>query len=329
VCLDASQFPSGPVVLPGALNTDALPCLTVQPTNWKAAGQPDACFVVGTTITSSGGATTVTGTRPLVLLATDSISLDKDLAASSRRGQSDGPGANYAMCAPYGTPPGANDNGGGGGAGASFMTQGGSGGTGNNTAASAGAALAADTASPTILRGGCKGQPGGDGPAPGSGGGGASGGGAIYLVAGTSITLAGNIHVHASGAGSAKGGHAAGGGGGGSGGMILLSAPTISATGTKLSANGGGGSSGGDGNAGGHNGNDGNDPDPNQVTTAAGGGNGPGGDGGDGYALGSSARPGVLGDNDNAGGGGGGGGGYIQASMSISATTSPLVTIAP
>ena len=327
VCLDGSQLPTGPVTLPGSLATDGAMCQPTQPTDWTTAGQPDACFIVGTMITSAGGKTVVTGPRPLVLLATDTISLTKDLDVASHQAGGDGPGANPSVCGSYVTNPDTDGNGGGGGAGGSFITIGGTGAPGDNGAARAGSGLPGVSA-PATLRGGCPGQKGGGGSSSTNGGTGASGGGALYLVAGTAITLD-MLSIDASGAGSTHGGHASGGGGGGSGGMIVLWAPQFTLTSVNLVANGGGASSGGDSDMAGHNGNDGNDPDPAMPTMAAGGGNGPGGNGGSGSVSGGTGSSGDPGSSNNGGGGGGGGAGYIQANKTLSATASPAVTVAP
>ena len=57
VCLFGSQLPTHAVTLPNAINTDDIsgtsPCLATAPMTWS--GQPDACFVVGTTIASPSG----------------------------------------------------------------------------------------------------------------------------------------------------------------------------------------------------------------------------------------------------------------------------------
>lgn len=61
VCVPA---PSGPISLPAQIDTD---------TSQLCATARGACFVVGTTIT--GGQVTASGRAPLVLVATDQISL--------------------------------------------------------------------------------------------------------------------------------------------------------------------------------------------------------------------------------------------------------------
>jgi hypothetical protein len=306
-------------------------------------GGPSLCLVTATTITVSAGTTLrATGPNPLVLIATQSITINGGIDVASHAGDpAVGAGARTAM----GAVPGCsvtsldgvagvknnnNFNGGGGAAGGGFGGAGGAGGTGGkgNTARGNPAALGA---APTVLVGGCPGGRGGDG----IGGGGAlggGGGGAVYLLAGDSITVPGKIN--ASGAGGAGGTSGAdssgGGGGGGSGGMIGLEATHITVTGSLVSnGGGGGGGAGGDlglvGQAG---------SDPASVAAAAG---GPGGDqgGGSGGLGGSGAQAGSVGSpgsnfNECAGGGGGGGAGVIRvfgvSPSSLTGMVSPPAT---
>ena len=315
-----SALPTAPVTLPAMINTDTSNlCSTTA--SWGSSTQPDACFVVGTSIASSGGMTTVTGSKPIVLLATTTISLTKTIDASSRRATNVGPAANYSQCTVFVNTPGAgNGGGGGGGAGGTFMTQGGPGGGGDNGTANGGSAPTPGS-SPTILRGGCIGQKGGtaNSGAPGNGG------GAIYLIAAQSISIAANIGINASGAGANHGMHASGGSGAGSGGMIMFYAPSISATGGILIANGGGGASGGDTNTDGRDGGD----TPGAMTPAQGG-IGPGGNGGNGAILTAAGDSGGGGTSNEAGGGGGGGVGYIRSNVTLTgAIASPAPDVVP
>ena len=138
------------------------------------------------------------------------------------------------------------------------------------------------------MRGGCAGQAG-DGTdifsPPGSGG------GVVYLLAGNSITLQSGAIINASGAGGTSPGTGRGGSGGGSGGMIVLSAPTISANGSFILANGAGGAEGGGGSSG--TGANGSEPTETMPLIPASGGTGnQGGDGGDGFARGFPATNG-------------------------------------
>jgi hypothetical protein len=316
LCLGSGTFavcvepPSAPVSLPDMLDSDHSPlCLKTQPTDWKANGQPDACFIVGTAIIAM---TTAQGARPLVLVAGDTIAVTTLDVSSHRGATSAGAGADPATCGAFAAAPISSSNGGGGGAGGTFGTIGGAGGAGGGGASSGGAPAAA-TATTTLLGAGCAGQAGASG-APGKNGGtGGTGGGAAYLVAGQMIDLTGAT-IAASGEGGGGGDSQSGGGGGGSGGMIVLHAPVIAASGATLVANGGGGGGGG------NNGNPGSfgaDPSTTNVNAQAQGGSG-GAPGGQGFAGTKDAMAGNMG--SNGGGGGGGGGGLIVTSKSLGST---------
>jgi hypothetical protein len=327
-CLDAE--PTGPVTQTTAINTDA-DCQLVRP---QPAG-PELCIIAGTTVNITGTANLVTGARPLVLIATDSISVAAAavIDVSSRSTTRVGAGANEATCAAPTSGQNSVATSGAGGAGAGgFGTIGGDGGNGSVAKGIGGIAAA-----PTFLRGGCKGADGGDAGTV-QGGAGGNAGGAIYFIAGNAITIDGSIF--ASAAGGRGGGIRAGGGGGGSGGMIGLDAPTITIGATGIVAangggGGGGGGSGGIGNAGG-------DGSTLSYTTAASAGGGGvdtntttptrnGGNGGVGAAMNAA---GALGGNSlstGAGGGGGGGGvGVIWVKGTLTGTRfSPTPTMAP
>lgn len=301
-----SPTPTGTVALPATLDTDTSSlCAAEQPTGWDTQGQPAACFVFGGTIEVAS--TAVTGSRPLVLVATTRIEIAGVLDVASHRGGSRGPGFAARACGAF-TPATLSTDmlGGDGGAGGSFLTRGGDGGGGNN--APNGGVSPVASSPPTRLTAGCDGQNGGAGT--GVAGAGGRGGGVVYLLSGGAIEITGA--VNASGAGGSNGGNFAGGGGGGSGGMIKLSAPTIQVTNAELIANGGGGSGGSDNNTPGV---PGQDPDVATPLTPAPGGNGPSGVGGRGYADGNAAGNG--GDSNKGGGGGGGGGGFIQSDRAL------------
>jgi len=300
---------------------NGMPCSDAQ--LWVSSAQPAACFVVATNITVSS-LLEVSGPRPLVLVATDTLIVSDMIDAASHVGGNVGPASPDSSC-DNGTAPQTSTNGGGGGAGGSFVTAGGNGGNGNNNGTNGGVAGAV-ASTPPILRAGCRGQIGGTG---GTGGPAGEGGGVVYLLAGTKIDLrAGKINV--SGAGGSLAGNRGGGGGGGSGGMMVVTAPMIlSDSGTRLVANGGGGSSGANGSA------IGGDPNPANPTTAATGGSASGGcgsenGGGTGFAGASMATNGGSVTGSTCGGGGGGGGaGYIQTSVMLSAGLfSPTPTVA-
>jgi len=305
LCLDAP--PTAAIDLTGTIDTGVSPlCLAAVPQSWLDAGQPDACVVAGATITSSAEVT-VTGARPLVLVANSQLQLASTaiLDIASHRVGGLGPAANAAACITGGNG-GNSANGGGGASGGSFTQPGGNGGDG---AGAGGGGNLATVPVPDVLRGGCPGGRGGTGNA-GSAVGGPSGG-AVYLVAGSSISITG--FVNASGAGGTGGTGRGGGGGGGAGGMIVLAAPLIDVLGIML-ANGGGGAEGGSDAAAGGNG---QDPDPTLPMFPANGGAGgssSAGDGGAGAAatVGAGNGKNAAGGNSSGGGGGGGSVGVIR-----------------
>lgn len=323
----AGMPPMGTVTLVGALDTSTdARCAAMMPQSWIDAGQPDACLIMGKAINVTG-ALAVTGARPLVLLG-DVVTISGVIDVASHRGAATlTPGAPATQCAVFVSVPGSDPSGSGGGAGGSFMRRGGNGGRGSSAASLGGTAAAADTVAPTVLRGGCPGQPGALGGTGSTVGAAGQGGGAIFITASNlTITSAGGINV--SGAGAIGGTVNAGGSGGGAGGMIVLHVvENLTTTGARLLANGGGGSAGADMGVG----TPGSDPVATMPTTPAPGGNGPGAAGGDGFAGSTQAQPGNnAGGSRDTGGGGGGGGGYIQSNQALTgATVSPAATIVP
>ncbi len=318
--------PMGNVMLAGTLNTDTDARCMTPPSSWAAANQPDACMILGKTVTIATIA--VTGTKPLIILG-DTIAVNGTLDVASHRGGTLGPGAPFGTCPAYPSAPANNVTGAGGGAGASFMRIGGSGGSGNGGAATPGTPFAALGASPTVLRAGCDGQLGGAAGVAVAGAPG-RGGGAVFLTA-SKITFSTTGVINASGSGAVAAGNLTGGSGGGSGGMIVLHATeSITAmAGAKLMSNGGGAASGASNAA---VGDFGDDPSVSTPTTpAAGGDANNAGLGGAGFAGATNAGTGQsAGGNRDTGGGGGGGGGFIQSNLMISnITASPGVTVIP
>jgi hypothetical protein len=260
----------------------------------------------------AGGTLSVSGSRPLALVAKDTFLVRGTLDVSSRR-DPERIGAGSARTAAglcsFTSGPQAADGGGAGGAGGTFITRGGSGGVGNSDNSGggepnrAGGVPGLAITAPAFLRGGCDGQKGApdENDAAGAGG---HGGGAVYL-SGASLDISGS--VLAGGAGGTGGGVDDGGGGGGSGGMIVVQSGSLKVSG-RLLANGGAGGQGGGGVNPGKSGDDGVGP------PAARGGDMPqrGGNGGNG-ANGTGANTnGATGGPDSAGGGGGGAGrGFI------------------
>ena len=302
--------PSGDVPLTGALDTT---------TDARCSSSFSAnCVIAGGKIDVD--TLLVNGARPLVLVASDTLTVTGklDVASHVSTPAKSGPGAVAATCHPFGQPvPDKNGtNGTGGGAGGSYGNTGGAGG-GNDSGAHGGATSTAVDGN--RFAAGCRGEDGASAnPGPpmiyGLGG---AGGGAAYLVGGNAITIAGV--VNASGAGGFGGecvtpcnnsadGEAHGGGGGGAGGMIVLEAPSIANTGS-IFADGGGGGEGASHSTSGASG-----QDPLGATAALGGSaegshhGGPGGAGGHGAAV---VGAGGVGTTEYSGGGGGGGGGGV------------------
>jgi len=270
--------------------------------------------IVGAHAIEISGVLEVHGERPLVLAAIDTLAVHGLVDVSSKRSSSrKGPGATYPGC-DGGSGESPIAGGGSGGAGGSFGRPGGVGGATTNDGGAAGA-----TTEPGVLRGGCDGGNGGTGGGNlGDFGVGGRSGGAVYLLAGGTLTIDGQINASGEAAvGGTASTYGGGGGGGGSGGMIALDAPRIVLADTSLLvANGGGGGGGGAGASGGDGG-PGQEPDLSAPFPfgAAGGvaGTGvtPGGGGGAGGRLGESGTPGGSTTSRGGGGGGGGGTGHI------------------
>jgi hypothetical protein len=306
--------PTGDVALSGAIDTatDAR-CVTMT----GAGGE--LCVIGGSQIEVTG-TVAVSGARPLVLIATTSLTVSGTLDASSVVGGAVGAGANSAACTAATAPVSAK---GGGGAGGSFGNSGGNGGKAQGAGGVSGASQTA-----TFVRGGCAGNTGSCptiGNTGGPGGVGGPGGGALYLIAGNQLAISGA--VFASGAGGSLGGTYCGGGGGGTGGLIALEAPTIAAGSSPIAANGGGGA--------GATGASGASPGANGTTTtphsAASGGTAGAPYGAAGGAGGYDAQAGAAGGAGTLGGGGGGGGvGFVWIHGAITGTPqiSPAPTIA-
>lgn len=200
------------------------------------AGPASVCVLAGSAVTVGTDVTfSATGTRPLVIVADDTITISGTLTVASTHAGQIGAGAD--SCA---SGPGQPGQGGGGGAGGSFGTLGGAGG---RTAVALGGN--AGLPSTSGVHGGCSGGAGGaDGGGNGAGTPGA-GGGAVYLLARNIVTIDGLVNASGAGGGAAvmlTGG--AGGGGGGAGGYIGIDAPQIIVGGRVLAVGGGGGGGG-------------------------------------------------------------------------------------
>jgi hypothetical protein len=287
------------LVVPSTFNTTTSN-LCQMDTQSEGTTTTTLCVVVANDITVS--TVVVTGSRPLVLVATDKISVAGTMTILA--------GSDWLGCSATVSGAGST-SGGAGGAGGSFRGTGGAG--GSLSSAKGGAATQGQT--PMTVHGGCHGGVGGDLLGGATGGFGGGGGGALYLIAGHQITITGRINASglpgnggdpSGDPGGVVGG--AGGGGGGAGGLIGIDAPMVSlAQGVVLVANGAGGGGGGGVTQSGMNGS-GTQVALPQMTPHG----GPGGDnaerGGDG-AAGTVINGESMAQWPRAGGGGGGGGG--------------------
>ena len=298
-------------------------------------GNQTICVISGTDIFIQDP-TSATGTLPLVLFATNSISIGSggsvDVSSSVSFGSA-GAGADSAAC------PAISASGGGAGAGGSFRAMpemGGDGGAGGTFGTiDPGAAAVAGPAMVTTVRGGCAGGTGGS--AGGNSGYGGHSGGAVYLLAGNAIHIDGLINASgAGGDGGSAASTAGGGGGGGSGGLIVLDAATVTVTvrpgAASLFAEGGSGGGGGVLSAGLSSGGPGSDPDPAKPDLAAMGGLGgdsSAGVGGNGSVFDTAGQTGTSSTNAtgkyDGGGGGGGGPGHIYTYGTLMMIGTPIV----
>lgn len=303
-----AEPPSTPPTLPTTIDTDA--CAIVY---------RDTCVIAGDSIEVPAGTTILAkGSRPLVLIATGTITIGGTLSVSSTSidGLTTGLGAGAGSASATCDTPAASA--GGGSPGGSFGSIGGRGGAGGNTGQITNAAEVKPLAS---IRAGC---PGG-GVSAGSVLSGGAAGGAVYLIAGDAITVLPSGVVRANGQGGRPGPVNSGGSGGGSGGLIGLEASMIYNNG-RLEALGGGGGGGGNTNNMGNLGNDGD------LDSLGGPGATPGGGKGGNGARAGAAQGGSNGTPPAGGGGGGGGLGYIVSTappVSMNGTSQPPVSPRP
>ncbi|HWO19532.1 MAG TPA: hypothetical protein VNO30_12180 [Kofleriaceae bacterium] len=319
--------PAGQVMLSGTINTDAdTRCVVIA----QRPGEPQLCVIGGQEI-AIGKPVHAVGTRPLVLVATETITVTAMLDARSVRGEP----VTGAGAIPCPAPLSVGEAGiGAGGVGGSF---GGGGGTG---AAGSGVPATAPTQPipfPDHVRGGCPGGAGAEGTSAvvGKPGG---GGGALYLIAKRQIDVQAVIAANGAGAlldlpeiGARAGG---GGGGGGSGGLIVLEAPVVTFGGEARVLAMGGGGAGGGGTVASQAGGDSNPAAslPVSMLTAPGGlgGISNGGKGGNGSSMTSlDGADGVEGTSEGGGGGGGGGAGYIKLMCTMCSTGSAVIIPVP
>jgi len=225
----------------GDINTDMDPrCVIIPQTN-----DVELCALVAVNIAVQS--TVATGSRPLVLIALDSIDITGTVDVSSRSATSRiGAGAQTKCSTGSGTD---GTTGAGGGAGGSYGFTGGGGAAGQNGQSAGG--LAGSALQPQTVHGGCPGQPGGIvGSETRSAAG--AGGGAFYAIAVKAISVPSGAIINVSGGGGKGGGVKSGGAGGGAGGLIGLDAESILIAGQVFSRGGGGGGGGGSASMGGN-----------------------------------------------------------------------------
>lgn len=284
------------------------------------AGPSSVCVLAGSAVDLASGITIeATGTRPLVIVADDTITIGGTVTVASTAAGTIGAGADSCTSGA-----GQEGQGGGGGAGGSHGSLGGVGGAGT-------AGRGGDVGLPALtgVRGGCSGGAGGaDGAGAGAGAPGA-GGGAVYLLARNQVTVDGFVNASGAGGGAAGAMTAgAGGGGGGAGGYIGIDAPQIVIGGLVLAVGGGGGGGGAHGET--------SFAQPGAETntcSAASGGNGAiasntiAGNGGPGSVdttkNGTDGGSTIGGSLPNGGGGGGGGVGVVRVFGALSGSTCP------
>jgi hypothetical protein len=316
VCYPAAEVPSGEYRPPaGTLSTgvDANCDRLVAQTSG-----PELCIKHAATIVIENNVVW-TGSRPLVLIATTTITIQAGGVLDVSRGAGgSGTGCMSPTTGGPDTGAGASAGAGGGGAGG-FASAGGFGGNGQGVG---NGGMAGGMIALAAVRGGCPGAKGGD-SSDGAGGTRGDPGGGVYLIAGDSIQIDGDIL--ANGGGGLGGANKAGGGGAGSGGLIGLDAPTVTmGSNATLSANGGGGGEGGGGS---NPGERGDDAVAYDIRANGGNANSNGSNGGYG-AIDTNAPTGGQMSGDG-GGGGGGGAGYIRVfatSKSLNAKISPPAT---
>jgi hypothetical protein len=288
-------------------------------------GSEVALYVAKSMNILAGKNLTVTGPRPFVFVALDTIRISGTLNANSKGDVPIGGGSEVTTQNSVGSGPGGGNAGtatvapGGG----SYCGKGGGGAPETGSASNGGAVYGSPSIVPLV-----GGSSGGSGSASAG-----SGGGAVQLVAGTSITIDAGGYVQVGGGGGGFGGISGQeAGAGGSGGSLLLESTSINVAGT-LAANGGGGGAGTSADVGSPAPLDpgGANSTPN-ATAAAGGksGVGPssGGNGSAGASIDGTAGAFTSG---NSGGGGGGGAGRIRLNTksgvaTVTGTLSPAAS---
>lgn len=229
----------------GAINTSNTPTMTGLPAGARIEVKGDVAvlFVKNWNVTAP---VTVGGDRPLVILASGSVTITSSIDAGAK-GTTKGPGGSG--------PGGGKGKGGDGNDLGLYENTGGGGASFGGTGARGGADGESDRGTAGSLYGAmftdfAGGSGGGEGSPQDCGafGRGGAGGGAVQISARLGISLGGGAWINAGGGGGRGGCMSMGqsGGGGGSGGSIVLEAPSMVIAGA-LAANGGGGGAGGSG----------------------------------------------------------------------------------
>jgi hypothetical protein len=226
---------------PGTVAKEGCPVGIVVP--MLAPNSGEALVFVADEIEVKSSYLKLSGTRPVALLARNSIVIDGLITLLEGAG-------GKSTCGGEGA--GLLDPSYGGGAGGSYGTRGGAGGNGaarvGTTVMGQGGASASEHGAQSIvpLIGGCPGGGSGDVLVGTKGG---RGGGALQLYAGQRIDISGQIHAPGGSGGAGIKELSTGGGGGGSGGAILIQTKDLSLTKKPMfTANGGSGGSGSVGN---------------------------------------------------------------------------------
>ncbi len=286
--------PSGQLTIQANIDTDNDPgCDKIG----QGTDAPLVCMIAADSIVVPTGHHYVSGGNALVLVAATTIDVQGTLDASGTPTTT--PVTNSVCNNVSGGSFAATGTGGGGGGGA-FGDVSGTGGAGGTANAEGGNGASA-ISSIIVVRAGCAGAPGGTFDPFGTTSLGGVPGGAIYMIAGTSVTVESGGVVLANGGGGGGAAANEGGGGGASGGLVGFDSLVVDIEGT-VTADGGGGGGGGGANAG--------DNGGAAQGTTHGAGSIPGGAGGDGEDGFTSPGDGVSATNGTMGGGGGAGGSY-------------------
>ncbi len=303
--------PTGQLTIQANIDTDNDPnCVKIG----QGAAAPIACMIAADSIVVPTGHHFVSGGNVLVLVAATTIDVQGTLDASGSPTTTPVTGS---VCNSVSSGSVAASGTAGGGGGGAFGDTSGTGGAGGTVNAQGGNG-ASGISSIIVVRAGCPGAPGGALDPFGTTSLGGIPGGAIYMIAGTSVTVEASGVVLADGGGGGGALANEGGGGGASGGLIGFDSLVVDIEGTVSAVGGGGGGGGGD-NSG--------DNGGNAMGMPHGVGSIPGGNGGDGEDDFTSPGDGVT--ATGMGGGGGAGGSFGVVWIHSPAASLGAATIDP